>query len=363
MGLSSLLALAEGSASRNPRGPPEHQPCGDLVPRPQAVWHRHPASAVEQGAAGGHRWGHCTGRRPMHRACSFSPLWPTSIQSTTPRGKPTGGGAMVGNHPMVMALFAHSLSLSTAGFSKQQQWHSGPTRRAPWPGEPWGPQPPPAPSIHHSRHSIRPSVGHPQGGGCGSPFGWAGRQGGHAPLAGSTTTDSTVCWLPVVHQSTGPQVHLLRQPLSAPGNTEAQAARGVTPCWPVALRTVPLCGSQDSAYYQTYQGQLCPSSQHGPRHPPWQATLHCAGSCGCGWAPPPSHARSLSRWDTAHIHACSSGQHTESIQAGGSHWGPASAHNLFLLTRGLAGVSWPGSPLPAWVFHTLSDMPWVQVEQ
>jgi hypothetical protein len=43
-----------------------------------------------------------------------------------------------------------------------------------------------------------------------------------------------------------------------------------TPCWPVALRTVPLCGSQDSAYYQTYRRQLRPSSWHGPRHPPRQ---------------------------------------------------------------------------------------------
>jgi hypothetical protein len=41
-------------------------------------------------------------------------------------------------------------------------------------------------------------------------------------------------------------------------------------CWPVAFRTVPLYGSQDSAYHQTYRRQLRPSSRLGPRHPPRQ---------------------------------------------------------------------------------------------
>jgi len=56
-------------------------------------------------------------------------------------------------------------------------------------------------------------------------------------------------------------------------NAEAQAAWGVTPCWPVAFKAVPLYGSQDSAYYRTYRRQLRPSSQHGPRRPPQQATV------------------------------------------------------------------------------------------
>ena len=70
-------------------------------------------------------------------------------------------------------------------------------------------------------------------------------------------------------------------------NADAQAAQGETPCWPVAFKAVPLCGSQDSAYYRTYRWQLRPSSQHGPRRPPWQATekQHCVGWAGAVEAP------------------------------------------------------------------------------